>query len=272
MGYTNPFPEPEAPELERFVVYARAEIISMLRQLGEQAVLATVYYDRHAGFAVTTLLAVHPDVDEVIFDVPGDDLALGRLLAAGELVFVAFLERIKVQFRAGMAQATLHDGKPALRVGLPPEVLRLQRRDFFRVTSPSGKPAMCLVPYVEGADGAEGVGHDEGASERGATTYEKLALFDIGIGGLAVMDYPDKFALAQGMTIEGCYLDLPGIGQVIVSLKVRHLDQVPRSERARRVGCEFVNLAPQARMMLQRYVNMLEAEQRKVAGRPAVTL
>jgi c-di-GMP-binding flagellar brake protein YcgR len=171
-----------------------------------------------------------------------------------------------------MAQATLHDGKPALRVGLPPEVLRLQRRDFFRVTSPSGKPAMCLVPYVEGADGAEGVGHDEGASERGATTYEKLALFDIGIGGLAVMDYPDKFALAQGMTIEGCYLDLPGIGQVIVSLKVRHLDQVPRSERARRVGCEFVNLAPQARMMLQRYVNMLEAEQRKVAGRPAVTL
>jgi c-di-GMP-binding flagellar brake protein YcgR len=52
---------------------------------------------------------------------------------------------------------------------------------------------------------------------------------------------------------------------VTVTLKVKHLDQVPRDEKARRIGCEFVQLAPQARMMLQRYVNKLDADQRKTA-------
>lgn len=265
MGHTNPFPEPEAPELERFMVYARVEIISMLRQLGEQGVLTTVYYDRHAGFAVTALLAVNPDFEEVIFDVPSDQLAQRRLLAAEELVFVTFLDQIKVQFRARKAEATLHDGKPAFRVRLPPEVLRLQRRDFFRVKTPIGKPALCLVPYADEAEPkAEG-----DANANGAKTYEKLTLLDISIGGMALMSYPDKFALPLGKTIEGCYLDLPGIGQVTVNLKIKHIDQVPRDEKARRVGCEFVQLAPQARMMLQRYVNKLDAEQRKTATRAA---
>jgi c-di-GMP-binding flagellar brake protein YcgR len=263
MGHTNPFPEPEAPELERFMVYARVEIISMLRHLGEQGVLTTVYYDRHAGFAVTALLAVNPDFEEVIFDVPSDELATRRLLAAEELVFVTFIDQIKVQFRARKAEATLHDGKPAFRVRLPPEVLRLQRRDFFRVKTPIGKPALCLVPYGE-TEGADGAGEGSGPK-----TYEKLTLLDISVGGMALMSYPAKFALPIGKTIEGCYLDLPGIGQVTVSLRVKHVDQVPRDENARRVGCEFIQLAPQARMMLQRYVNKLDAEQRKTATRAA---
>jgi c-di-GMP-binding flagellar brake protein YcgR len=262
MGHTNPFPEPEAPELERFMVYARVEIISMLRQVGEQGVLTTVYYDRHAGFAVTALLAVNPDFEEVIFDVPSDELAERRLLAAEELVFVTFLDQIKLQFRARKAEATLHDAKPAFRVRLPPEVLRLQRRDFFRVRTLMGKPALCLVPYME-AD-QEGTEPSDGPK-----TFEKLTLLDISIGGMALMSYPDKFALPLGKTIDGCYLDLPGIGQVTVTLKVKHLDQVPRDEKARRIGCEFVQLAPQARMMLQRYVNKLDAEQRKTATRAA---
>lgn len=262
MGHTNPFPEPEAPELERFMVYARVEIISMLRQVGEQGVLTTVYYDRHAGFAVTALLAVNPDFEEVIFDVPSDELAERRLLAAEELVFVTFLDQIKLQFRARKAEATLHDGKPAFRVRLPPEVLRLQRRDFFRVRTRMGKPALCLVPYME--QGQEGKEPSDGPK-----TFEKLTLLDISIGGMALMSYPDKFALPLGKTIDGCYLDLPGIGQVTVTLKVKHLDQVPRDEKARRIGCEFVQLAPQARMMLQRYVNKLDAEQRKTATRAA---
>jgi len=262
MGHTNPFPEPDAPELERFMVYARVEIISMLRQVGEQGVLTTVYYDRHAGFAVTALLAVNPDFEEVIFDVPSDALAERRLLAAEELVFVTFLDQIKLQFRARKAEATLHDGKPAFRVRLPPEVLRLQRRDFFRVRTPMGKLALCLVPYLE---------QDQEGKEPsdGPKTFEKLTLLDISIGGMALMSYPDKFALPLGKTIDGCYLDLPGIGQVTVTLKVKHLDQVPRDEKSRRVGCEFVQLAPQARMMLQRYVNKLDAEQRNAATRAA---
>lgn len=263
MGHTNPFPEPEAPELERCMVYARVEIIAILRHVLEQGALITVYYDRHTGLAVTALLSVNPEFEEVIFDAPSNQQAARRLLAADDLVFVVFIDQIKVQLRAHKAEAILHEGKPAFRVRLPRELLRLQRRDFFRVKTPLSKPAVCLVPYCAEDDPA--TDHAPAASR--STTYERLALLDISLGGMAVMTYPAKFALLPGKTIQGCYLDLPGIGQVTVALKVKHTDQVPRDKDARRIGCEFVELAPQARVMLQRYVNKLDAEQRKVASK-----
>lgn len=259
MGQTNPFPEPDAPELELFTVYARAEIIGLLRQLRERGVLTTAYYDRNSRFAVTTLLAVNPEFEEVIFDVPADERAQRHLLAAEDLVFVAFIEHIKLQFRARKAAATLHDGAPAFRVRVPAELLRLQRREFFRVRTPISRPALCLVPCTESDGPAAEGGHGE------PRTYEKLTLLDISVGGLALLTYPHKLTLPPGKTIEGCYLDLPGIGQVTVSLAVKHVDSAGRDGRARSVGCEFVASAPQARMMLQRYVNKLDAEQRKTA-------
>jgi flagellar brake protein len=249
MGMTTPFPEPESPELEPFMEYARVEIVSLLRSLGEHGVLTTVYFDRNSGFAVTALLAVNPEFEEVVFDTPSDGLALKRILDADELVFVAFVDAIKLQFTARRAEQTLHEGKPAIRVRLPDRALRLQRRDFFRVRTPVGRPAFCLVPYPE--DGKQ---------------YERLKLLDISIGGMALVSYPERFDLPEGHLIDDCYLDLPGVGSVAVSMKVRHVVCMQRDEKARRCGCEFVNMAPQARMMLQRYVNKLDAEQRKAAA------
>jgi c-di-GMP-binding flagellar brake protein YcgR len=237
MSMTTPFPEADSPALEPFMVYARVEIIALLRSLGNRGVLTNVYFDDNAGFAVTALLALNPDFEEIVFDVPVDDLARRRLLAADELVFVAFVDSVKLQFTAHKAEAMVHEDKPAFRVRLPERALRLQRRDSFRVRTPIGKPAFCLVPYPDDAK-----------------QYERLKLLDISIGGMALVSYPEHFELPEGGLIQACYLDLPGVGSVSVSMKVRHID------------CEFLDMAPQARMMLQRYVNKLDAEQRKAAA------
>ncbi|MCA3211956.1 MAG: flagellar brake protein [Burkholderiaceae bacterium] len=255
MGHTHPFPEPDSPDLEPFMVYSRVEILAMLRQLGERGNLITCYFDQHDGFAVTVLLAVNQEFEEAIFDLPGDTAALQRLLAADELVFVAFVGQIKLQFRARKAETTHHEGKPAIRVRLPREVLRLQRRDSFRVRTPIAKPATCLVPHPVGT-----------TRNDGPRTYEQLKVLDLSVGGVALLTYPERFALTAGQALRDCYLDLPGIGQLAISLTVRHVDVVPDNEHARRCGCELVRLPPQARLMLQRYVNRVEAEQRKVAA------
>lgn len=252
MGMTNPFPEPDSPDLERFAVYARVEILGVLRQLLDNGVLITAYFGSDAGFAVTALLAVNPDFEEVVFDNPSDALALRRLLAAEAVTFVAFMDQVKVQFTARAAEATQFGGKGALRVRLPEQMLRLQRRDFFRVRPPLAKPPQCLVPSSD--DGKQ---------------YEKLRVLDISTGGLAVVIFPARFDLPLAATIDNCFLDLPGVGSVGVGLKIRHVDPMPRDDKARRVGCEFVNLAPQARVLLQRYVNQLDAEQRKMVTRVA---
>jgi len=249
MGMTSPFPEPESPDLERFSVYSKVEIAAMLRNLAQEGVLLTAYFDADPGFLVTVVLEVNPDFEEVIFDYAVDPIAQKRLLDSKHIVFVGFLEHIKVQFIARLAEATQHDNRPAFRIRMPESLLRLQRRDFFRVRPPMSKPAKCLVPY--GEDGKQ---------------YESLRVLDLSVGGLAVMTYPEKFDLPQTRMIENCYLDLPGIGSISVTIAVRHIDPVPKDEKARRCGCEIVDMAPASRMMLQRYINHLDAENRKVAS------
>jgi c-di-GMP-binding flagellar brake protein YcgR len=246
---TSPFPEPESPELERFTVYSKVEIAAMLRQLRDEGVLVTAYFDAEPGFGVTVVVDVNTNFDEVIFDAISDPVAYKRMLAANRIVFVGFLDHVKVQFTAAHAEPCTCQQRPSFRVRLPETVLRLQRRDFFRVRPPLSKPAMCLVPFGEGSK-----------------QYESLRVLDISVGGLAVLTYPEKFELPVGKVVEGCFLDLPGVGSVSVSLNVRHIHEVPRDERARRCGCEFVDMAPQAHVMLQRYVNRIDAETRKVAG------
>jgi len=249
MAMTSPFPEPESPELERFAVYSKVEIAAMLRTLLDEGVLLTAYFDGDPGFLVTVVLEVNADFEEVIFDYAVDPIAQKRLLASKHIVFVGFLEHIKVQFVARLAEPTQHDDRPAFRIRMPDALLRLQRRDFFRVRPPMSKPAKCLVPY--GADSKQ---------------YESLRVLDLSVGGMAVMTYPEKFDLPLAQAIENCYLDLPGVGSVSVSLMVRHIDPVAKDEKARRCGCEFVDMPPASRVMLQRYINQIDAENRKVAS------
>lgn len=249
MGMTSPFPEPESPELERYNVYSRAEIVGTLRSLRDACVLVTAYFDADPGFGVTTLLAVDEAGGKVVFDALSVEVAQRRLLAAPKITFVGFVETIKLQFVSRGAQALLHADKPSFSVPLPDQVLRLQRRDAFRVRPPLSKPATCRLPLTAGSG-----------------EFESLRVLDISIGGLAVLTYPEKVDLSAGMLIDGCQLDLPGVGGTSVSLRVRHVDAVPRDEKARRCGCEFVRMAPAVQLMLARYVNQLDADARRVAG------
>lgn len=250
MGMTSPFPEPDSPDLAPYTVFARAEIIALLKGLGRSGTLTNVYFDAQAGFAVTALLAVNPEFEEVLFDIPSDAQMHRRLLAADALTFVSFIDHIKLQFTAHHAEATSFEDKPAFRVRLPEQVLRLQRRDFYRVRTPVTRPAHCLVPYGDGRQ------------------YEKLRLLDISIGGVAVVAQPQKFELVDGTRVNECFLDLPDIGSVGVSLQVRHLVRRPGEEEARAVGCEFVDITPLARTLIQRYVNKLDADHRRLGLPP----
>jgi len=228
------------------MLYSRAEICALLRRIGEERTLVTVYTGNEGEFAVTMVLNVDADFDEVNFDMPVSADAQARVLQAGELVFVIFFENVKVQFRAQKAQAMSFEGRPAFRVRLPTQMLRLQRREYFRVRTPIMGKATCLVPQ-----------------KRGDSKYESLQLVNISVGGLAVLSYPQNFELPVGETIRDCFLDLPGIGPVNVSFKVVNVYDIDGAVDSRRCGCQFVDLAPQARIMVQRYVNRVEAEQRK---------
>jgi c-di-GMP-binding flagellar brake protein YcgR len=250
VAMTQPVPEPASAALDRYTVGSRNEIVAFLRQLHEEHCAVTVYFGDVGAFAVTRLLAVKPDFEELVCALPSKPAERDPLLACGTLVFVAFLDQVKLQFAARAAEAMPYEGQPAFRVRLPEQLLRLQRRDFARVRTPLDRPAICLVPW--GPDGRQ---------------YESVALTDISVGGLAMIAYPERFALPDDGTIANCYLDLPGVGSANVTLRLRHQQGV-QDGAAQGCGCEFVDMSPQARVMLQRYINRLDAGQNHRPGTP----
>ncbi len=249
MGMTTPFPEPESPALERYAVYSRVEVLALLRQMIEEGVLTNVYYDAGGGFFLTALLSVNPDFEELVVDAAPDPAVQRRLLEARRLVFVSFVHGVKLQFEAVRAEETMFDGRGALRVRLPERVIRMQRREFFRVRPLASRPVHCQV-------------HDP---ETDVTTTWRV--LDISGGGLALACGSGERPFALGMELPDCVIELFGEGPIAAALRVRSIELAQR-EGESRIGCEFMSIAPQARLGLQRYINRVEAEHRKaVAGR-----
>lgn len=247
MGMTTPFPEPDSPALEPYAVYSRVEILGVLRQLLEHGVLVNVYYDGGASFFLTAILAVNPDFEELIFDAAPEEAVHKRVLQARRIVFVAFVDGVKVQFDCERAEATMFDARPALRARVPERALRLQRREFFRVRPLASRPVDCVVRGV-----------DESQPD------ETLRVLDISGGGVALAIEGAKREFTLGDELPECTIDFHGEGSIAAGLRVRSIELAGR-DNAKRIGCEFVRMAPQARLMLQRYINRVEAEHRKAA-------
>lgn len=243
-------PEPASAALDRYTLGSRNDIVSLLRQLHEERCEVTVCFGDTGAFALTRLLAVKPDFEELVCALPSKPADRDPLLACGTLVFVTFLDQVKLQFSARAAEAMPYQGQPAFRVRLPEKLVRLQRRDLARVRTPLDRPAICLIPW--GPD---------------ARQYESVAVTDISAGGLAMIACPERFDLPTDGDIANCYLDLPGVGSAHVTLALRHLQRA-EDGAAKVCGCEFVDMSPQARVMLQRYINRLDAAQSNRSGGP----
>jgi c-di-GMP-binding flagellar brake protein YcgR len=245
---TTPFPEPESPELERFWIYSPVEILALASRLRSEQVEMTLFWGRDGECAVTSILEVDAVHGQVKLDLPGVDSMREAVLAAGSLTCVAFIDNVKIQFSLRAPRMAAADGGLALQCAVPERMLRLQRREYFRVRTPHSLSASCLVP-----DPADGV------------RYESLRVLDLSVGGLAMMAYPLHLELAASTTIDRCFLDLPGVGTINVRMRIAHVEP-PGKDGSRRCGCEFVDLSPHSRMLLQRYVQRIDVEQAHRTG------
>jgi len=66
------------------------------------------------------------------------------------------------------------------------------------------------------------------------------------------------------MEFPNCVVDLPEIGVITVTLKVRNLYEITlrSGQRSKRSGCQFVNLIPAAQNIIQRYITKIERERK----------
>jgi c-di-GMP-binding flagellar brake protein YcgR len=224
---------------DRFRIYSRMEIVGLLRSVSAHRELVTVQFGGSQDFIVTAVLAVDADANEVVFDYGADEPAMQRLLRAEKLRIATQLDHVRIAFNAAGAGAVSFEGGPAFRTPLPDSVMRLQRRDAYRLKIPLGRPLMCQVPAAGG----------------GASLAIKVR--DISVAGVGLTDYPPSFLVAAGQVLAGCRINLPELGSLVADLEVMHA----ASGEARRCGCRFRNLPLAMANLIQRYITKVEREQ-----------
>ncbi len=198
---------------------------------------------------LTTLLAVRPGRGELIFDCSGSSETNARLLGCDRLLFVGRPGGVHVQFSTGRATELLHGGAKAFSVALPKFVVRLQRREFFRIETPRVRPLMFFGRLPDGG-------------------LLNQAVHDISVTGIGLnaSSLPDGVSVGQGLA--NCRFSLPeDENDLFFSATIRHLTEQESRAGSRhwRIGLHFDDLPMSAQNRIQRYIDKIERERHELA-------
>ncbi|WP_424195618.1 flagellar brake protein [Ampullimonas aquatilis] len=242
-------PENNPSDLQQYQVESRVEIIAILKKVIKARAFVTIYFNMGNDFIVTQLLHIDEKNGHLYFDCGADERANRQLLAANRLAVVTFLDAIKIQFHGSIAEQIAFEGRPALRKALPTSLLRLQRRDFYRVPTSKAKPVVCRASMP---------------AEKQAII--DLRIVDISCGGIGVMLTHPGIQLSVGDMLHRGRIVLPEFGEIISALEVRYIESgdgiATSGSNSPHIGCRFVDLPGPMLSLLQRYINKVDRDRR----------
>ncbi|ACO73177.1 flagellar brake protein [Laribacter hongkongensis] len=242
-------PLPSSEDLAKYAMTSPLEIGQHLKRIISANVLVTVFSNHGKSFILTKLLAIDLKSGRFAFDAGSSDDANRQLLKSERNVFVCTPDGIKTQFVTGPVQSFIYDGAPAFLARLPPEVVKLQRREYFRIQTPIANPVVCRVHDYPNPDGSAGI---------------VLPIYDISLGGMSLVLPGEIPGMELGKIFRDCSIDLRQVGSLPVEIEVRNklVMQQKNGHEQRRIGCQFVNQNSRVQNQLQRYIAQLERERR----------
>jgi c-di-GMP-binding flagellar brake protein YcgR len=225
-------------------VHHRAEILALVEQMQRERVFTTVEFaDGHA--IVSSVLEVRRDANALVFDVARDADQNLRLFASQVLHFVTELDHVQVAFETGAAAPVMLVDGPAALVDLPPTVVRLQRRAWFRAALPAQPPIRCTVLQANGR------------------TMAGQAI-DLSAGGAALVVADASTEPATPGAHHELILSLPDIGRLELEATLLTVTTTtgPDDGMAKtRMGFRFDGVPAKTANQIQRYVQRLEVDQ-----------
>ena len=239
-------------ELEEFILRGKRHIRRLLQELISNHALISVHLLPGALSFLSAIITLSEDEDWVFLDTSSDETIYHRSLQAERLLCVTQLDRIRIQFRLSNITEVPLGGRPALAAPVPEEILRLQRRDTFRLQVPLSHNLKCILPAPE---------NDHEHKNKNKSL--EIPVIDISAGGLS-MEIPfSKTAPVIGEKINGCYLKLSD-NLISIDLQVRNHGRriLANGKEMLRLGCSFISLPTQASNQIQRYIYQIERELR----------
>ncbi|HZW14162.1 MAG TPA: flagellar brake protein [Noviherbaspirillum sp.] len=235
-------------DVSPYLVHSRREIISLLRAMEERGQLVSMHAGGGGDTVVTSVLTVDEASDMVVIDKAPSNLVNQRILDSDNVSFETVLDNIRIMFFADQVGECLFENLPALYISIPKSLVRLQRREHYRVSTPVASPVRCTITVPPDDNGAGG-------------TTVVVTLKDISCGGIAIVDEKKILDNTIGRVYKNCKIDLPG-GMLDVTLQVRNSVDLTLTtgKSLRKLGCMFVDLPNPMLAAVQRYITKLERE------------
>ncbi len=230
-----------------FRIESKAEMLSILQGIVDHGTHVALYYGGERNFILTILLGVNKDgmwLDVGPF--PPDNK---QLLLSDKVIFVSVHRHVKIQFVAHGARSELFENNEAFYLELPDYLLRIQRRDFFRIDVPSSSPVKCIIPVTP-----ENPGDPK--------TMREASVMDISGGGVGLLCDKNEDILLPGKNLPDCRISIPHVGSLNVTLEVQNIISftTPNNVVHKRAGCRFIRPDNQMAILLQGYIIRLQRE------------
>lgn len=227
---------------ERYLVRHTHEIERILRDVMESKSPITLYDTKGRDFILSSIVALDPKGGSLLVEQGSSQVLNQRLVDSGHATCVTTQDQVHIQFTARDIQADRLGEESVFRFPVPRELIRLQRREYYRLGTSVINPVRCAINTQQG--------------------FIDTLVVDISIGGMGILSYEGVGLLHPGDSYQGCRITLPGTGEFALSLTVRStFDLTLKNGRVtHRAGCQFIDLHPSVETEIQRYINRVERE------------
>lgn len=234
----------QADDYSQYLLSNPREIRQILRGLIEKRAMVTAYLDGPGESFLTTPLDLTPDERGLILDASNDETMNQHALASQQVFCITQLDNVKIQFALSDLERQAYPARFALRAPVPDLLLRLQRREYYRLAAPAAHSLTCTVPI-------QGPG--------GVTSYQ-ARIVDISGGGIAVMVPPKGVLIEPEMAFQDCHIMLPEVGPVDATLMIRNVFRLTNRQGITmlRAGCQFIDLPDNMNTLINRYILKVE--------------
>lgn len=238
----------DLPDREKYLLTSRTDVITALIDLSRKPELVAAYFHQGHESIITTVVAVLPERNLMLLECGPDTRHNERLLADDNATCLSKHHEIDIRFQLNTLRIARYRGESVFAAPIPETVLRLQRREFFRVHAPLMNPITCRF-------------------ENETTGILELPLADISVGGLSMIDIAHRFSGEEKMRLGLCTLTFPDNGgDMEVTLEVRGilLHGKHEAQLIRRIGCAYTDLSTDKENFMQRYIHHLQIQQKNL--------
>ena len=236
-------------DFSKYEVTSRTEILSILRGMREQGSLITFYFNHGYDFLLTSLVDIAPDGKTMTFDYGSNPEMNRKALQTDKINCVSSKEKVKIQFTLMGVDPVRYEGRDGFLGDVPDSLIRLQRREYYRLSTPMANPLKCNIPTPQ-ADGS--------------IKTVPAVVVDISGGGIGLNVPPGDATVKVDAEFFCASINLPNVGIITFDMRVRNIYDItmPNGKVHQRAGCQFLKLPGPMMTLIQRYIIQVERERK----------